>query len=595
MTNKKKRYPDDKRSTESKTSKNSNCKGKRSRSMDEPIYSVQNGENDWRWYADTPALAKAFGSYPFGYPVGSTVAADGKSYTIPGSMAFYYAPAVGNVQSENDPVNIAMRNIYTFVRHENSGATNYEAPDLMMYILAMSQVYAYYHFLVRVYKLARLYNYENRYYPKTLITQMGVDFEDVAANMAKFYGNITMFAVKAQRMCVPATMSYTARQMWMNDNIYMDGDTNKAQLYFYTPAWFWQYTEGTSTDAGSLQPLRFFQGVVDANTRQLLTVDDLYAYGNQLLNPILESQDMNTMSGDILKAYTRDGLMKLEPFAQNDILLPVYSKEVMSQFENLDIYHSIYLSSQKTGFTNENMWAVTQRTDVNTGYLESTPRVTMSVMNNTVTGLPADSGTYFYTGSLQELAAPYLATFKPLNFHWDPVDPTDVLVASRLMTAYALTGAFNYSIPGKVLFSGSIWCGSEVIIHANYSVLNPVTGEANFVSFATTTYGEDAVMNAAGDISSSRQLWTGGDSALRVGAAIAQFDWAPRLHLGTTLNFVPGTAFADITADSAALGGFSPLPQYDSEYYAILSVQNIRDLHATALLSEFSLPGANYA
>ena len=117
--------------------------------LDDQINERYSKDNDWRWYAQNEQLLKDTASFSYNYPLGSLVqrTATGKepvdTTAIPGIMAVHVSPAFGGSDSRTSPINVAMRNIYSFVRHANSGHTNYDAPDLAIYLMAMDSCYSF--------------------------------------------------------------------------------------------------------------------------------------------------------------------------------------------------------------------------------------------------------------------------------------------------------------------------------------------------------------------------------------------------------------------------------------------------------------------
>lgn len=63
--------------------------------------------------------------------------------------------------NEATPINIAASNIYSYVRYTNSGARNYDKPDLMMYLLASDSLYTYVGSLIKIYSAAMTYSSMN--------------------------------------------------------------------------------------------------------------------------------------------------------------------------------------------------------------------------------------------------------------------------------------------------------------------------------------------------------------------------------------------------------------------------------------------------
>lgn len=320
--------------------------------------------NDWKWYAQNEQLLRDTASYSYNTPLGSivrrTVTGDQPvDYAgVPGVMAIYTTPAYGNSNSAVSPLNVAIRNIYSFVRHANSGHTNYDAPDLGIYMMAMDNIYSFMAYLRRIYGVVMTYSYTNKYYPVAVTNAMGVDFEDVHTHLADFRAMINSFAVKVGSMCIPSSMSVFARHMWMYEGYYTDTDQNKAQTYLYVPTGFYAYRmrnklveEGVYDTSGMLyyKPLTPFGALSEqsrstpgntnyasqevANMR-LLRVEDLHQYGEALLEPVLRSEDMNIMSGDILKAFGSNGIYMIPMIPESYVVVPTYSREVLDQINN---------------------------------------------------------------------------------------------------------------------------------------------------------------------------------------------------------------------------------------------------------------------
>lgn len=376
-------------------------------------------ENDPAWYAQNPQLMRDYASFPFGQPVGMPLKIGTGNAAVPGIMAYYFTPALGNASNPNAAVNIAARNIYSFVRHANSGHSNYDAPDLMIYLLAMDSVYMMHAFMKRVLGVVLDYSPLNRYYPAALIRAMGLDPDDVAQHTQDLRGFINTYAVKMGSMCVPNSMSYMARHSWMCEGLYTDSSAAKAQTYMYVPSGFYKFTLSGSPAVGSLtkQPWMYPQ-LGSSLTNSLYypkKLSVLMELANELLDAILVQEDFNIMSGDILKAFGPEGVVKVMGVADGYMVLPQYNQEVLSQFENATI-----LNGQWTG-------TVKQATDVGTGYLIEQAQAQFEVpipASASFTGSP----TYSSTSSTFR----GFTNKKILNFHHDSVTPEEVMVATRL-------------------------------------------------------------------------------------------------------------------------------------------------------------------
>lgn len=384
--------------------------------------------NDPRWYAANPQVLKDVASFPYGWPLGGefdlgSLADNFDVNAIPGVMAIYTAPAFGWADNPNAPVNVAARNIFTYVRHANSGSWNYNSPDLMLYLLAMDSMYSYIAWLKRLYGMCAYYSVTNRYYPKALIEANGVDFQDLQGNLNDFRGYINMLAVRAGQFVVPSSMAYTAKHEWMYSGLYTDAATDKPQTYMFVPDGFFQYGLTAITDSGgtiftsgelsykklmpkfgNLTGAPVDYAVGSMTPTKLLTFQDLQAYGDALINPLLQSQDINVMCGDILKAYG-DNVHKISGITEDYTVYPAYDMEVLDQIQN-----ATFIGEYAAGTS------ITQ--DPTKGWLKFTPTQTYP---------------YAFTG--QYFRSPGFNAYwgkKIVNFQHGDVEPAATMEATRL-------------------------------------------------------------------------------------------------------------------------------------------------------------------
>ena len=300
-----------------------------------PKFNAEEATNNPQWYGADTSLLRDSASLPFSYAVGMpidlhnpalTQLPGGQKFSIPGFMALRLKPSVGFSNDAGDPINVAAFRMYTFVRHLNSGHVNYDAPDLMIYILAMSQVYSYINFLQRAYGLVYTYSQKNRYLPDALLKAMGIDAQDVRENLASFRYGINVLINKAASLCVPSTMYILSRHSSVYQNIYIEGDSLKDQMYFYTPDSFWKFTLNIDS-SGMLEDTKFYE------KNKYYKVSELLDYGTDMLARLIMSEDMNIMSGDIRKAYG-DNIIKLQPLQTDFPITPIFDHAVLQQIKN---------------------------------------------------------------------------------------------------------------------------------------------------------------------------------------------------------------------------------------------------------------------
>lgn len=295
--------------------------------------------NDVSWYASNPDLLRDSSSLAYSNSLGSSfnlgvsASASGTyaDMTFPGILTYKVVYGPGRTDADNvTAVNIAATNIYSFVRHANSGRSNYDAPDLMLYILSMGSAYAMYSWLTRIYGLTRLYSQVNRYWPRAMVEAQGVDFDDINTNLADFRYFINTLPEKLGALCVPNTMPVFARWTWMFGNVFQDDDWAKAQAYMFVPDGYYVYNETTANTAGFAEYHR-----ISAEYSSALKFADLKKIMNDMISKMVASEDCNIMSGDIFKAFGPSGVYALSGISEDFITIPAYVPEVLGQIHNL--------------------------------------------------------------------------------------------------------------------------------------------------------------------------------------------------------------------------------------------------------------------
>lgn len=531
-------------------------------------------DNDPAWYAQNPQLLVDYASLPFGNPLGSrlptSVVHDTSVDSVPGIMCLYYTPSIGVAHGETDPINIAMRNVYAYVRHQNSGSANYDGPDLMLYIIAMDSCYTYFAWIKRLYGQMMLYSNYNRYYPAALVYSEGVDFMDLQNNLANFRGYINQYAVKLNAMCVPASMSYMARHSWMASHIYVDDpSTPKAQTYKYVPEQYYQF--GLDSEGAGM--LSLIQGIIPSPTKVMLPVNlkklsDIITLGDRLLNPIIANEDMNIMSGDILKAFGEGGIVKIAGITEDYVVLPEYSAEVLSQMENATVFNGVCGAN------------ITQTTAVGTGYLVSKPGC--ALWSTAIVGDSPTTASKLPDDVVPYLIAPYLGTTL-LNFHKQEVTPADVMVATRLKVSVSeFTGGQVVPSIGHSLIGEVESCGSEIISNGRMIYFDYTTSEVPLLS-TMVFYPIATGALIGGNTQFEGVAYRMCEEVARYTSVLSAFDWHPMSYV-VPYGFIPAGGVYNSTVPKALV------PQGDLANYTTLSPDNIANMNSIALLSEFTVP-----
>lgn len=515
--------------------------------------------NDPQWYFKDPQILRDVASFSFETRLGSNYHFDktessnfGCITSVAGVMAFELAPTPGVAETAQSPLNLAATNVYSFVRYKNSGAVNYDAPDLMMYLQAMDSIYASWNWMKRVYGIASTYSQTNAYAPRAWMEANMIDMDDIISNLADFRAFLNIKASEISAFCVPATMTYNIRHSWIFSNIYKDSDTNKAQTYIFVPSYFYQYSEATADTGAQLIPKPIWLNQVEhtinhsaTSKAAYLTFDKLKAYMNELLEAVNYSEDIGIMSGDILKAYGEGGLFKVSSFDPDYRVEPVYSKEVLSQIENMTIM--LHGSKRTNNTLTPAQFTINQ--DPNANIIKFKP-----------------SGFKYSDVHIEEWERTYL------NFHWENPTPEDVMVATRLSACFQA----STETPGT---SEVVSCGSEIVIDA-WMYRMGIPGA--WTTFHSTPYNGQPTELYYLPVEPDYDAFTTPGSAdfmrLIYGlTTVSQFDWHPPVKIAVANQPAEGE---QLTIDI----------MFDFDKYTQLDINDVENLHLVALLSEFNVP-----
>lgn len=515
----------------------------------ESVGDTMHDYNDASWYAKNSQALNASASFSYNTPLGAPLRYDrmvaelpyirqtAAMTTVPGLMSLHLSPTIGISTDYSSPANVAAQNIYSFVRYANSGSRNYDAPDLMLYLLAMDSVYSCWNWMKRLYGCVNSYSQLNRYMPRAYVQANGVDFDDLIGNLADFRAFLDNTGAKISAFCVPAVMNYFVRHSWLYSNIYKDSDTLKAQQYIFVPSYFYQYDETTSADGGilSIVPVCY-----EAKQEQnLLKVSEIESILTGMLNALQYSEDIGVMSGDILKAYGENQMFKLSPIDANYSVTPVYNEEVLNQIHNCTLVAAVYQNDDLSA------WSITQ--DPNTNWLLWNP-------------------------SFSTLGAGANRQGALINMPWENPTPENTMVGSRLVASTYVSKEDNlvhFSCVGSdyvneayIWMFSSVSQGGDLESQSTFTNLNlifqRIEGDVYFIKSGTPLPGYDVF------------------TQLHKIQLISNFDWHPLVTI----------SYRDLDTPLYESLGFMG----DMNTYTIIGETQLEAMNLTALLSMFGVP-----
>ena len=279
--------------------------------------------NDPSWYNLNKNLVDAAANLSFHTPLRGPINLNGYNVPRASVLTMDWIPSIGGdttTAGSLRPVVIAAQNIYAWVRHANSGASNYEPNDLMMYLLAMDSAYTMYAFGRMIYRMCLSASAVDLTYPQAWFKSCRINRDTFMSSLADFRWFLETTALRLNVFFVPSKFPYFNRHVWMVSNLFKDCDIDKTAYYYYKPNAYGEYDDV----AGRIEFTDMPNELTLTNYKQAMT---------DILNALYSSEDIGIMSGDIKKAYG-DDLFTIDSVPMDDVAAPFYSKEVLQQINN---------------------------------------------------------------------------------------------------------------------------------------------------------------------------------------------------------------------------------------------------------------------
>lgn len=522
-------------------------------------------DNDPSWYIPTNVLANNVASFPYGLstglplelqykPTGTNTGVVYEKQTLPGILCYDVIPSVGDTDGPTAPINLAGSQQYTAMQILSSRNPLYNNADMIIFQIAVANLYALYSWMCRIYGTLKNYSVLNKYTPQALITAMRVDFDDIMKHQADFRAYINTFAYQLASFYLPKDVKYVARQVFLYENIYMDSSNSKAQYYMFNPLAFLKMVEGEVSNGAAVPTYLKLEGIprsASSTAGSVSTYNDIITYAENLINPVRQSEDVRIMTADLIKAYGIGNTFTVNPIAETYTVTPVYNQEVLSQFENAYICPPMKSISGK----------ITQNAELNNDAVQQQYEFEFSFG-------AFDFSDDWSTMGIMNILNSTIPSNMPINFHKDNPTPEDMLVASRL--SRVPYGGYMVTKPtaGWTVKTTQVKDGGTEII-AGAWLYQYTDGTTLDVTSISTLHCSVHMMNADG--------WKA--EAIRNQAYMRQmldlmaFDWHPRVQY----------MVSDPTVNKYAL-----LKQgYDFDNYTIITNEEWDRMNQIALLGLF--------
>lgn len=477
------------------------------------------GGNSIEWFSRYPNLLMAAGSVPYPYkpgmevPLGYAVEDPSAStdyelfeYPIPGIITIDWFPTLGTSNSPTSPISIVGKEVYAKVREKFSGNLDADAPDFVVYFVCLDSIFSYIASLKRIYRTLNAYSPENLFTPDGILRALG--FNDYAVDFLRsrkmeLFQRINELILMTRKFKCPRIMDLFNRHVWLNDHIYTDAPSIKAQFYAFNQK-FWYYFAMVPVPGSTPQVsaggayTKFFSPPSSGDV-----IDYLYKFGRDMIDALASSDDGYLISGYLMRAYEGYPEFTVDELLLGEELVPKYNEEVLGEIENS---HSI-----PGGYTTIDC------------YVAQDPSTNAIITNPTIT-YPADSDVVTHQ---------LYGVFPRFSSRNDVPTVAETTINSRLMTYLG-----ERTTQGEYKFEAI--CCTELVI--NYKMTYVRFNK----SHAPTWYGHAYSSELVCDITASTERKELLD--LTVMMQSSQWDWCPLLWVFIVSN--TGYRFNTIIGDT---------------------------------------------
>lgn len=527
--------------------------------------------NDLSWYNRYPDLLASAGAIPYPYrpgmalptseeisvplEVGTGNASLRGASGIPGVMALDWVPSVGISNTVTDPASVVCKEMYRRVRGSFSGSLEADAPDFLMYVMALDSIFAFIAHMKRIYRTISVWTPQNYVLPDTMLRAYGCSpafITDVRANKTQFWGQINELVYQSRKFSCPAVMDIFNRHYWMSDNVYGDSAEPNAQFYCFRPAALYLFEElPLANDAATLG-----SGLHMTKLPAFSTGTEMFNFGLSMIEALVAWDEAYTINGYLKRAYEDTPTFVVQTLAQDEVLVPVYVPEVLTQIENATAL-PLAISSSPAGIETLRNPSATALADSQKDVFSGC-NVTQNVETNAVISSPKFA--VMYTGTVipaLEATGFFTADLPMVSIR--SVTPTvaDTVIASRLKAAIFDTSISTMDVGGLL-------------------VMAPVAGTE--IPLAWTVYTADVTLQLPQKIFRVTAKSMSLDTTVNLPTymIMEQFDWHPFVRMDY------------VTASSAQNQGYATTWIGDVHNATSTTVETLKQLHRVCVYSEFN-------
>jgi hypothetical protein len=343
------------------------------------FYEKTEGSNDLAWHSPDAELLKRSATISWAYQTGEIIDVNKPLRyisTFPANPVYASQAGImvirtmmscggfgnGDFQMDTQPSYNAANSLLTTMRSRTRVRNTYDAPDIMMLMLAMANIYGTVAFYKRLAATVQMFTYQNEYMPRTLLNAQGIDATWFEEHSFEFITQLNVIISEINKIYIPNRMHLFELFNQRFSNYYTEGSSIKDQIYLFAPAFIGAIDYNETADFQSMiKPVLCFPGTATYtdgvlsgtayNNAGKYTGDVLLDALRLMVRRVIEHDSTADITGDMENAFGTSDRFILSPAVADSIALPIFDEEILETIHNCSVFYPVRANYQSFNST----------------------------------------------------------------------------------------------------------------------------------------------------------------------------------------------------------------------------------------------------
>jgi hypothetical protein len=291
------------------------------------------------WYFTDKTLAEQTAQFSFQDFIGAGTLVD-NGVTLPSIMTIALNPSADNSLAGYAGISTATlmaRKLYNSLANTSGRTQNYAPQDVFTLLLALGEIISYASYLKRALGVAFTYNVRNRDFPSKIIESMGINANDLFANLNRYRVEINTLLTQINKVPFPANIAWFDKCNALYEGIFQDNMSPMSQVYMMIPATTWILDESSYEEGTVLRTLPVAANTITDYNIVTRNMSSHISNLRSMVQALLTSTTLNYIYGDILNYASKFNvkLLYMNMIEDSYTVMPQYDQEVLLHIHNM--------------------------------------------------------------------------------------------------------------------------------------------------------------------------------------------------------------------------------------------------------------------